>query len=105
MKYFTKLIIKFSLLIAILTGCSSKIKSTQTRPVLTVAGIIHICPENKIALIERGKNPKGLAMFGGHVEHEDPVTAFKRELFEELNINDISNLKFIGVYGNPMAFG
>jgi ADP-ribose pyrophosphatase YjhB (NUDIX family) len=101
MTYFIKLIIKFSLLTAILTGCSSKIKSAEMRPVLTVAGIIHVCPENKITLIERGKNPKGLAMFGGHVEHEDPVTAFERELFEELNITDISNLKFIGVHGNP----
>lgn len=101
MKYFIKSFIKLSLLAILLLGCSNKIKPPQNRPVLTVAGIIHVCPENKIALIERGNSPKGLAMFGGHVEHEDPVAAFKRELFEELNINDISNLKFIGVHGNP----
>lgn len=58
MTYFIKLIIKFSLLTAILTGCSSKIKSAEMRPVLTVAGIIHVCPENKITLIERGKIQK-----------------------------------------------
>lgn len=97
MKYF----IKFTLLILLLVGCAFQKKTSEQRPALTVAGIIHTCPEDKIVLIERGKNPKGLAMFGGHVEYENPVTAFKRELLEELNISDISNLKLIGVHGNP----
>ncbi len=70
------------------------------KPVLTTAGIVHICPENKIALIERGKEPEGLAMFGGHIEYnESPETAFKRELMEELNISKITNLQLIGVHG------
>jgi 8-oxo-dGTP diphosphatase len=74
---------------------------TTKRPVLTVAGIIHSCPENKIILIERGKAPEGLAMIGGHVEYENPVNAFRRELREELNIKQIDNLRLIGVHGNP----
>ena len=65
------------------------------------AGVVVVCPENKIALIERGKAPWGHAMFGGHVEYEAPVEAFKREANEELSINNISNLQLIGVYGTP----
>jgi 8-oxo-dGTP diphosphatase len=81
---------------------TSIIKSSiPTKPVLTTAGIVHICPSNKIALIERGKEPKGLAMFGGHVEYESPEAAFKRELFEELSISNIDSLQLIGVHGTP----
>ena len=70
-------------------------------PVLTTAGIVHICPENKIALIERAKAPKGLAMFGGHVENnESPEQAFRRELAEELNISKIDDLHLVGVHGD-----
>lgn len=66
-----------------------------------MAGIVHICPSNKIALIERGKAPKGTAMFGGHVEaKESPKNAFKRELKEELGISNIDNLQLLGVSGN-----
>ena len=68
-------------------------------PVLTTAGVVHVCPDNKIALIERGKAPAGLAMFGGHVEEESPVSAFKREASEELGITQIENLRLIGVHG------
>jgi ADP-ribose pyrophosphatase YjhB (NUDIX family) len=71
------------------------------KPVLTVAGIVHICPQNKIALIERSKSPKGLALFGGHVEsRESPEKAFHRELQEELNITQVENLELIGVHGD-----
>jgi ADP-ribose pyrophosphatase YjhB (NUDIX family) len=71
------------------------------KPVLTVAGVVHICPQNKIALIERSKTPKGLALFGGHVEsRESPEKAFHRELQEELNITQVENLKLLGVHGN-----
>lgn len=77
------------------------IKSEKDKPILTTAGIVHICPDNKIALIERGKVPKGTAMFGGHIEaKEAPDVAFRRELKEELNISEISSLALIGVHGN-----
>ncbi len=72
----------------------------KTKPILTVAGIVFVEPENKFALIQRGKAPKGLAMFGGHVEaKESPKTAFIREAKEELNV-DVENLKLIGLNGN-----
>ena len=93
-------IVYFAML-ALLASCVNKKETNEQRPVLTVAGVIHLCPINKIALIERGKTPKGLAMFGGHVEYEDPVTAFKREAQEELNIEDLSNIKLIGIHGIP----
>ena len=71
----------------------------KTKPVLTVAGIVYVSSENKFALIQRGKNPKGLAMFGGHVESkESPENAFIREAKEELNV-DVTNLKLIGLHG------
>lgn len=74
--------------------------SPSDRPILTTAGIVHVCPNNKIALIERGKAPKGIAMFGGHVEaKESPEEAFTRELKEELNISILNNLSLIGVHG------
>ncbi|WP_010300919.1 NUDIX domain-containing protein [Candidatus Odyssella thessalonicensis] len=88
-----------------LSSCSvfqeDKPQENVGRPVLTTAGVVHVCPENKIALIERGKAPKGLAMFGGHVEYESPQQAFKREAQEELTITEINNLKLIGVHGDP----
>ncbi len=71
------------------------------RPVLTTAGVVMVCPSQKIALIERGKAPFGYAMFGGHVEYEKPEQAFKREANEELSISDISNMRLLGVHGNP----
>jgi 8-oxo-dGTP diphosphatase len=72
----------------------------KDKPILTTAGIVHICPDNKIALVERGKAPKGTAMFGGHVESkESPEEAFKRELKEELNISDITSIDLVGVHG------
>lgn len=91
-----------ALLILVFTISSCKtVKPKNQRPVLTVAGIVHICPQNKIALIERGKVPFGLAMFGGHVENESPEDAFMRELKEELNISEVKNMKLIGVHGKP----
>lgn len=70
-----------------------------TKPILTVAGIVYVEPEGKFALIQRGKDPKGLAMFGGHVEaKESPEAAFIREAKEELNI-DVEHLKLIGLHG------
>lgn len=77
------------------------LKDEKDKPILTTAGIVHICPDNKIALIERGKAPIGTAMFGGHIESkESPDEAFRRELKEELNISEISSLNLIGVHGN-----
>lgn len=77
------------------------LKDEKDKPILTTAGVVHICPDNKIALIERGKAPKGTAMFGGHIEaKEGPDAAFRRELKEELNISEISSLTLIGVHGN-----
>lgn len=88
-----------------ITSCSVVSESAEEgkklRPILTTAGVVHVCPENKIVLIERGKAPKGLAMFGGHVEYESPRQAFVREAQEELSITDIQHLQLIGVHGNP----
>ena len=75
--------------------------ANEVRPVLTTAGVVHVCPQNKIALIKRGKKPFGLAMFGGHVEHESPAAAFVREAQEELSITDISKMYLMGVHGQP----
>ncbi len=87
-------------LISGILGYSAALNKIKPKPVLTTAGIVHICPENKIALIERGKKPMGLAMFGGHVEYnESPEKAFMRELMEELNISEVKNLKLVGVHG------
>lgn len=71
------------------------------RPVLTTAGVVIVCPQNTFTLIERGKPPYGLALFGGHVEHESPLDAFKREAQEELSIHDLEKIKLIGVHGEP----
>jgi ADP-ribose pyrophosphatase YjhB (NUDIX family) len=77
-----------------------QIRVESDMPKLTAAGVVHICPENKIALIERGKPPEGIAMFGGHVgPKESPEAAFRRELFEELSISKIDRLKLIGIHG------
>ncbi|OEY87167.1 hypothetical protein BIY23_01680 [Wolbachia pipientis] len=90
---------------AVLSGISGyyyaiQYTKTNDKPILTVAGIVHICPGNKVALIERGKEPKGLAMFGGHVEaRESPEHAFMRELQEELNITNVYNIKLVGIHG------
>ena len=71
----------------------------KTKPILTVAGIVYVETEQKYALIQRGKEPKGLAMFGGHVEaKESPEEAFVREAKEELNV-DVKDLKLIGLHG------
>ncbi|MCT4634628.1 MAG: NUDIX hydrolase [Rickettsiales bacterium] len=81
---------------------SSMKKVDSLKPVLTTAGVVHVCPENKIVLIERGKAPKGVAMFGGHVEYNEALeVAFRRELLEELNISEISDLQLLGVHGDP----
>jgi ADP-ribose pyrophosphatase YjhB (NUDIX family) len=80
---------------------TQQIKVESDMPKLTAAGVVHICPENKIALIERGKPPGGIAMFGGHVgPKESPEAAFRRELFEELSISKIDKLKLIGINGD-----
>ena len=71
------------------------------RPVLTTAGVVTLCPDNKIILIERGKKPFGLAMFGGHVEYESPLDAFRREAKEELSLRELKNIRLIGVHGEP----
>lgn len=77
------------LVILLLNGCTSEMDLSQAkRPVLTVAGIVHICPENKIALIERAKEPFGLAKFGGHVETESKNFDDQQALLDELNISD-----------------
>jgi 8-oxo-dGTP diphosphatase len=71
----------------------------KTKPILTVAGVVYVVPAAKFALIQRGKEPRGLAMFGGHVEpKESPEEAFIREAKEELNV-DVTNLKLIGLHG------
>ncbi len=80
--------------------CQKKNIVKNNRPVLTVAGVVHVCPQGKIALIERGKTPFGIAMFGGHVENESPEAAFLREIKEELNITSVKNMHLIGVHGN-----
>ncbi|WP_051908860.1 NUDIX domain-containing protein [Candidatus Odyssella acanthamoebae] len=87
-----------------LSSCSAtktQPEGKQQRPVLTAAGVVHVCPDNKIAIIERGKFPYGLAMFGGHVEYESPQVAFVREAEEELNITQIDTLQLIGIHGEP----
>jgi len=87
----------------LLTAQSTFVGASENagRPILTTAGVVHVCPANKIALIERGKAPFGYAMFGGHVENESPKDGFIREAEEELSINDITNLSLIGVHGEP----
>ena len=81
--------------------CSCTSTKDKDKPILTTASIIHVCPDNRIALIERGKKPKGIAMFGGHVEgKESPIQAFRRELKEELNITQVRDITLVGVYGN-----
>ncbi|MFN7037943.1 MAG: NUDIX domain-containing protein [Alphaproteobacteria bacterium] len=84
----------------LITPAKQAKEDTSKRPILTTAGIVHYCPEDKIILIERGKAPFGFAMFGGHVEYESPENAFKREAKEELNV-DVENLELVGVYGEP----
>ena len=72
----------------------------EKKPILTVAGIVYVTEQDKFALIMRGKAPRGLAMFGGHVESkESPEAAFIREAKEELNV-DVTNLQLIGLHGN-----
>jgi len=61
--------------------------------------VIYVCPEGKIAVIERGKTSFEYALFGGHVENEIPEQAFLREIREELNITEIKKIKFNGIYG------
>lgn len=81
------------------TPVQTQVAIDTTKPILTVAGIVYVEPEGKFALIQRGKDPKGLAMFGGHVEaKESPEAAFIREAKEELNI-DVKHLKLIGLHG------
>lgn len=89
------------LLVSIALICPLVVNATQERPVLTTSGIVFVCPQNKLAIIERGKAPFGYAMFGGHVEHESPTDAFKREAYEELTIKNIEKMSLVGVYGNP----
>ncbi len=89
------------LILPILLSITPFAHAANDRPVLTTAGVVHVCPQNKIALIERGKAPFGFAMFGGHVEHETPQDAFKREANEELSISDITEMRLVGVHGNP----
>lgn len=93
----------FIVIIGFGIGYYSSTKNVDSsKTVLATAGVVHVCPENKIALIERGNNPKGLAMFGGHIEYnESPEAAFRRELQEELNISEISDLQLLGVNGDP----
>lgn len=94
-------VMKKNLLAALLLCVTYNAFSQEGRPVLTTGGVVHVCPSNKIALIERGKAPFGYAMFGGHVENESPKAAFIREAEEELSINDITQMSLIGVNGEP----
>lgn len=94
-------IMKKSLLATLLLCVTYNALAQEGRPVLTTGGVVHVCPSNKIALIERGKAPFGYAMFGGHVENESPQAAFIREAEEELSINDITQMSLIGVNGEP----
>lgn len=72
----------------------------KEKPILTVAGIVFVTEQNKFALIERGKAPDGIALFGGHVEpQESPEDAFIREAKEELRVN-VENLTLLGLNGN-----
>lgn len=75
----------------------------ECRPCLTTAGVVHVGPEGRIALIERAKEPWGLALFGGHIKLETPEEGFLRVLKQELKIEakDVYNLSLIGVYGAP----
>lgn len=91
-----------SLIILSLISCVSSKQNIEGRPVLTSAGPVHICEKNEyIVLIERAKAPFGYAMFGGHVDpKESPISAFKREMLEELSIKQPKNIELVGVYGN-----
>jgi 8-oxo-dGTP diphosphatase len=87
-----------------LHSASTNLQNSQqidkTKPILTVAGIVYLTHENKFAIIERGKKPFGIALFGGHVEaRESPENAFVREAREELNV-DVENLELIGLHGS-----
>ena len=65
---------------------------------LTVNGIIYVCAENKIILIEKGKDPKGLAMFSTQVKlKESPEEALIKGISKELNITNINKLNLISV--------
>ena len=68
-------------------------------PFIAVDGIINF--ENKLVLIERKNEPKGLALPGGFVDIGETVeSAFIREMREELNISAKIERLF-GVYSEP----
>ncbi|PIZ50606.1 DNA mismatch repair protein MutT [Candidatus Woesearchaeota archaeon CG_4_10_14_0_2_um_filter_33_13] len=69
-------------------------------PIPTVDLVIEY--EDGIVIIERAGTPKGYALPGGHVDYgESTETAAIREAKEETNL-DVSNLKLIGVFSDPL---
>ncbi len=74
-------------------------------PVLTTAAIIEVYQEKGfegIVLIQRGKEPFGIALPGGNVEYGESVEdAVRREMQEEVSL-ELMNLRQFHVYSSPM---
>jgi ADP-ribose pyrophosphatase YjhB (NUDIX family) len=70
-------------------------------PILTTSGIVHFCPTNQIALIERGNHPSALELFGGNIKYESVKDGFKRKAKEELNISNIEKLQLAAINSIP----
>lgn len=72
------------------------IKDDNNRFGVRVSGIIYNKDKTKIFMQRQGNHD--FYMFpGGRIElHEDSLSAIKRELMEELNINEDVNLSYIG---------
>ena len=65
------------------------------------ADVVIYDPELGIALVERGKEPFGLALPGGFIEEgESAEQAAIREMKEETSL-DVDLLGILGVYSNP----
>jgi len=73
-------------------------------PYLTTDGIIELYDRETfkgIILIERGNDPKGLALPGGFVDVGESVEeALVREMKEETNL-DVQISRLLGVYSDP----
>ena len=77
---------------------------TPKTPYLTTDGIIELYERDIFkgtVLIERGNDPKGLALPGGFVDVGESVEdALRREMQEETNLN-VQISKLLGVYSDP----
>lgn len=78
-------------------------KFVWDKPKLTVDGIIQIEKNGKwyIPLINRKFSPKGLAMPGGMIDSDDTNDAlytFKKEMEEELNLTNMTNIKLFNKF-------